>query len=404
MANTLLTPQVITREALRILHQEAVFIKSIDRQYDNRFARSGAKIGDTLDIRLPNKYTVRSGATLNTEDTVEEKVPLQIQTQKGVDMTFSSTELTLDLDDFSQRILRPAMARLAAEMESDALSMYRDVYQEVSDIGAAIDFRDVLTARKRLMDSLTPMDDQCCVQLSTTDNVELVDTLKGLFHSSERISEQYEKGIMGQTAGFKFYENTLTPIHTTGSENGPDTGADVNGAGQTGSTIAVGGTTTGTFNRGDIIMIAGVFDVHPETKASTGKLKQFVVTADVTAGYSSIPISPAIVTSTGRQTVSNSPANGAAILKQESDEATGVGSNADHSLSLAYHKDAFTFATADLVMPQGVDFSARESMDGLSMRVVRDYDINHDRFPCRFDVLYGFATLRPELACRLAFN
>jgi len=402
MANTLLTPTAVTREALRILHQKLTFVGSINRQYDDSFAVSGGKIGDSLKIRLPNKYTVRTGRAINVQDTAEESVTLQVATQKGVDTGFTSADLTLSLDDFSDRVLEPAMSVLAANIESDALSMYKDVYNEVSDVGAAITFRDTLVARQKLEDNLTPKGNDRYVCMNTTDNVELVDSLKGLFQDSKAIAMQYREGYLGRTAGFMWTENTLLPIHTTGTDDGTGDYL-VNGASQTGASITVD-TGTGTFKKGDIIFIDGVYRVHPETKVSTGKLQQFVVTSDVATSATSIPISPSITVSGAKQNVSGSPANNAAVYKRESDESTAVAASADYTISLAHHKDAFTFATADLVMPKGVDFSAREVMDGISMRIVRQYDINNDNLPCRIDVLYGYKTIRPELACRLGFN
>jgi len=405
MANTILTPTAVTREALRILHQKLNFIGSINRQYDDSFAKSGAKIGSSLKIRLPNEYQVRTGATLNVQDTSEASETLTVATQKGVDMVFSSEELTMSLDDFSKRILDPAMSVLAANIEYDAMSMYKDVYNEVSDYGATVALSNVLAASKVLTDNLTPMSDRV-LNLNTTDQQSLINTLSSLYNPNGNISEQFRQGMVANNfLGFgKVYENTLWPIHTTGTEAGADTGANVNGASQSGSSVTVNGTVTGTFAKGDIICFEGCYAVHPETKVSTGKLKQFVVTSDVSANYSSIPISPAIVLSGAKQNVSAAPTDTGIVYKVESDRSTAVGTSADSTISMAYHKDAFTFATADLVMPKGVDFAAREVMDGISMRIVRDYDINNDLFPARIDVLYGYKTIRPQLACRLAFN
>lgn len=395
MANAILTPQMITREALRILHQKLNFVGSIERQYDDRFAKSGAKIGDTLQVRLPNEYTVRTGATLAAQDTTEKKVDLTVATQKGVDVNFSSAELTLSLDDFAQRILQPAMATLAANVESDALSMYKDVYNQVTNVGSALTFKNVLEGRKRLTDSLAPSNNRC-VRLNTQDNVDLVDSLKGLFQDSTQIKKQYREGVMGMTAGFEFGENTHLDTHQTGTA-AATTGYLVNGASQTGATLVVDTGST-TFLKGDIITLAGVNRVHPETKVSTGQLQQFVVTADSGTSATSLSISPEIVTSGGGQNVTGSPADNAAISK------IGGGASASHGLSLAYQKEAFAFATADLIMPQGVDFAAREVYDGISMRVVRAYDINNDKFPCRIDIMYGYKAIRPQLATRLAAN
>ncbi|MCP4386307.1 MAG: hypothetical protein GY798_33680 [Hyphomicrobiales bacterium] len=394
MANTILTPTAVTREALRVLHQKLGFIGSIHRGYDSSFAKTGAKIGNTLKIRQPNEYTVRTGATLSAQDTTESSVDLTISTQKGVDVNFTSEELTLDLDDFTDRVLEPAMAVLAATMESDALSMYKDVYNQVDNVGSAITFAKVLEGRKKLVDNLAPTSKRS-VCLNTQDNVDLVDTLKGLFQDSTQVAKQYREGYVGRTGGFEFMESTFMPSHDSGSDDGTGDYL-VDGASQTGATLVVD-TGTGTLLQGDVITIAGVNRVHPETKADTGILQQFVVTADSGASATSLAISPSIVTSTGRQNVTGSPADNAVITKVG-------GASVNYGLSLAYHKDAFAFGTADLVMPDGVDFAARRAFDGISMRIVRQYDINNDKFPCRIDVLYGYKAIRPQLAARLANN
>ncbi len=393
MVNALLTVDQITRESLRILHEKSTFIASINRDYDDSFAQTGAKIGDTLRIRLPNQYTVRTGATLSTQDTVEQQVTLPVQTQKGVDVSFTSRDLTMDLDDFSERILQPAMSVLAADLESDALSMRNDVYNIINNDGNAITYRNILDGRALLNKFLTPKDNDRHALLTDDHSAALVDALKGLFNDQGAIAEQYREGQMGRTGGFMFAESSLATDHTTGTAAAV-TGYLVNGASQTGATLTVDTGTT-TFLVGDIITIAGVNRVHPETKEDTGELQQFVVTANSGASATSLEISPSIVTSTGRQTVSGSPADNAAISK------VGAGASELYSGSVVYHKDAFTFATADLLMPDGVDFARREVMDGISMRIIRDYDINNDAFPCRIDVLYGYVTTRAQMAARI---
>ena len=398
MPNSILTPTALTRKALQILHQKLNFIGSINRQYDDSFAKSGAKIGDSLKIRLPNEYVVRTGATLSTQDTTELSTTLQVATQKGVDLTFSSTELTLSLDDFADRIIEPAMSVLAANMEADALSMALDVYQAVNNVGAPLTLQKALTARKVLVDALTPGSDRTLL-LNTQDNLDLVDALKGLFQDSSEIAKQYRDGMVGRTAGFgSIFENTLLASQTTGTALSATT-YTVNGAvttnGSTAVTVAVGATT---FKKGDVFTVAGCNRVHPETKVDTGVLQQFVVTADYAGGAGSLSFAPAIYTTTGRQNVTaGGMPNGAAIVKIG-------GASAVYKPSLAYHKNAFTFATADLLMPEGVDWSAREVYDGLSMRIVRQYAISSDTFPCRLDVLYGYKTMRAQLACRILSN
>lgn len=398
MPNSILTPTAVTREALRILHQKLNFVGRIKRDYDDSFAKTGARIGDSLKIRLPNEYTVRTGATLSAQDTTEISTTLQVATQKGVDLNFTSVDLTLSLDDFSKRILDPAMSVLAANIEADALNMMLDVYNNVNNIGSAITFKRLMESRKVLNNNLAPMDNDRTVLLNTNDNVDLVDALKGLFQDSAAIKEQYREGSMGRTGGYDFYENTLIGNQLTGTALAATT-YTVNGAVTVnGSTSALVATGTTTFKKGDIITFVGCNRVHPETKADTGVLQQFVVTADYVGGAGTLNFAPAIYTSGGRQNVvAAGIANGVAIAKVG-------GASEIYKPSLAFHKDAFAFATADLIMPGGVDFASRQVLDGISMRIVRQYDINNDKFPCRLDVLYGYKTIRPQLACRILSN
>ena len=254
--------------------------------------------------------------------------------------------------------------------------------------GQAATFGKVLEARKMLVDNLAPLNARAC-NLNTQDNLDLVDGLKGLFNDKATISKQNREGFMGRTAGFDFMENTLWPSHARSAANAAYA---VNGGSQTGATLTVD-TGANAPAQGDVFTINGVFRVHPETKQSTGIPQQFVVGSGATT--TSWPISPAIVTSGAGQNVSGSPGDNAAIT------VAGTASQA-HGISMAYQKGAFAFATADMVMPRGVDFASREVFDGISMRIVRQYDISNDKFPCRLDVLYGFKTIRPQLACRLA--
>ena len=392
MANSLLNVNMITNAALQILHQKLNFVGSINRAYDDSFAQAGAKIGSTLRIRLPNQYTTTLGPALSIQDVGENNTTLTVSTQRHVDTVFSSAELALNVFDFSQQVLEPAMAVLAANIENDALTMATSVYNQINGYGAAQTFKNVMLARKALRDNLAPAG-QLEIRLNTQDNVDLVDSLKGLFNDTSTVASQYRDGFMGRTAGFEFAENTFLTTYTRGAGN---TAYIVNGAGQTGSSIVVS-TGSGVALAGDVFTITGVNRVHPETKANTGVLQQFVLTANTASGAGTWNFSPAIVTSGATQNVSASPANSAAI--------TFAGSISTASgLSLAYHPNAFTFATADLVMPEGVHFAARKVQDGISLRVVRQYDINNDRIPCRIDCLYGYAAMRPQLAVRMAAN
>lgn len=397
MANTLLTPTAVTRESLRILHQKLNFVGNINRSYDESFAKSGAKIGDSLKIRLPNQYVVRTGATLAAQDTAETSTTLQVATQKGVDLNFTSVDLTLSLDDFSKRIIEPAMAVLAANIEADALSMYKDVYQSVWNGGAAATYNKALDCRVKLQNALAPPSDRTML-LDPQAMSDVIKDTKTLFQDDASISKQYREGMVGRAAGFNWGENTLLPSHTRGAG---DTAYVVNtSTGITSGTATITvATGTGTILKGDVFTVAGVFEAHPETKANTGRLQQFVATADYAGGGGAVSVSPTpISASVAAQNIVivGAGAGKAVVIAGTLSTAVQTG--------LAFHKDAFAFATADLVMPDGVDWAAREVYDGLSMRIVRAYDINNDKFPCRLDILYGYKTLRAQLATRYHNN
>jgi hypothetical protein len=344
------------------------------------------------------RYVSSTGASLGTPtDTVEESTTLNVTTQRKVALRFTAVDLTMRLDDFSKRVIQPAVSQLAADIEADALSMANDVYNVVNNTGASMAFRTVLNAKRRLTEALAPADSRIGL-LNTQDVPDFIDSTKGLFHDSAAIKEQYREGMIGRTGGFEFYENTLIPTPTSGTALAATT-YTVNGASQTGSTVTIQTGST-TFAVGDVVTFAGCFAVHPETKATYPYLQTFVVTAAYAGGGGNLAISPAIVTSGPRQNVSASPTNSGAVTKI----AGGTGASYVYRPSLFFHPDAFTFATADLEMPGGVDFSARKNFEGVSMRIVRQYDINEDRFPCRLDVLYGFRTMRAELAARVLSN
>lgn len=387
MANSILTPTAVTREILRIAHEKLSFIGTTVRSYDDSYARTGAKIGDSLKIRLPNKYTVRTGKALNAQDTSEESVTLTVATQKGVDMVFSSAELTLEMDDFSKRILEPAMAVLCSTLESDMLTaVTKKVYNHVGTPGTLPTFLEIAKAKAKLNQNLAPKDNNRYLQMESVDMAGEVDALKGLFHDSKEIAKQYREGMVGRALGLDWYENERIYTHTVGSA----------ASGTLNDTMASGDSTLTTssvnMNVGDIFTIATCYDVHPETKVAYPSLKQFVVTAKTDAN--NYTFSPTMISSGAKQNVSAIPATSSAIT------VVGTASTA-YPNHILYHKEAFAFATADLEMPSGVDFAAREVYDGLSIRVVRQYDVNSDNFPCRIDILHGYEAIRPEWACRI---
>lgn len=411
MANSILTPTMITREALRVLHQKCNFLGNVNRQYDDRFAQTGAKIGTSLNIRMPSKYTTRTGATLSTQDHVERSTPLAVASQIGVDVSFTSVELTMNLDDFSQRIIDPAMAQLAATIESNCFGdAYKLVPNYTGTTNGQITYKEFQQNGASITKNLGPTS-QRSAWLNPDSVVEFNDAVKGLFQDSKAVSKQYREGMMGRTGGFDVFENTLIPSHTRGSLAGTPV---TNGTGLGTSTTAnswvsqtdlsIDGATSGTtVLAGDIITLSGVYDVHPESKANTGSLKKFVVQSDVTlttaATAYTVTVKPGLIYGSGNA-YQNCALSGVANTDGLTVTAFGVASTT-YGQNIFAHKDAFVFATADLEdVSQYGAWGAREVMDGISMRISKQYDITNDAVPCRIDVLYGFAGLYPELATR----
>ena len=401
MANSILTIDMITRKALEILENNLVITRNVNRQYDDSFAVSGAKIGSTLRIRLPDRALVTDGAALQVQDDAEQSTTLTVSTQKHIGVNFTTAELTLSLDDFADRVLKPRISQLASSIDADVANAYKAIFNTVGTPGVSPATALVLLqAQQKLNESAAGMAPRYAT-VNPAANAGLVNGLSGFFNPTDTISKQFKNGMMG-TGVLGFDEINMSQsikVHTTGSRAGTIL---VNGAVSTQgqSTISIDGLTgaTDTVTVGDVFTIANVFAVNPQTRESTGSLQQFVVTAaqtGVSNALANMAISPPIYTSTSAlATVNSFPADNAAVT------FVGTASTA-YPQNLIYHKDAITFATADLVMPQGVDMAARANHNGISMRVVRAYDINNDRMPCRIDVLYGFSTIRPQMACRL---
>lgn len=407
--NSIITPQWITRESLRILHQKSNFIGRVNRQYDERFVVAGAKVGTVLDVRLPNKYTIRTGAPLSAQNTVERYVSLPMATQKGVDTNFSSLELTMQMDDFSERILKPAVTRLGANIEGDAFNMLKSTYNMVGTGSTTIGFNTITSVNRILDDMLCPRDDMRTLTLGTQGVRDWMTDTKGLFHAGRALEEQFLEGMIDDVLGFDVYSNSLAIPYTFGTYAGAPTtlttGAPQGSSGlgnayaSTTSLSLVGfNSASTTLNAGDVFTIAGVYAVHDETKQNLGYLKQFAVTAPVSdsSGALTAVITPAIIGGGAYQNVSALPATSATITFAASSAAV-------LAQNIAFHRDAYIFATADLILPGSInkeEFAEREEFEGISLRIVRRFDINNDFLPCRIDVLYGYVPALTEISCR----
>jgi hypothetical protein len=340
---------------------------------------------------MPNQYTVRTGAALSTQDTVETSQVLTVSTQKGVDTVFSSQDLTLTIDEFSDRYLKPAMSVLATNLEADALNMVKDVYNAVDDNAATFSYKDFANGRRLLNQYLAPDDDRVGI-INSGHVVSYLDAIKGLFNPQESVSRPYLNGKIGKVNAIDTFENTVLSPFQSG------TAAAATGYTATltdGSATAVLAAGANTFKKGDIVTFSTVFAVDPETKLSRGFLQQFVFTADYAGGAGNASISPTPVVTGAAQNVTNVGA-GLTVAK------VGGGASALYSQSVVFQKEAFAFVTADLIdVSKFGAWGARQVMDGISMRIARQYNISNDTIPCRIDVLYGYKTLRAQLAARI---
>jgi len=400
VGNTLLTIDMITRKCLEILENNLVLSRNINRQYDSSFAKEGAKIGNTLRIRLPDRALVTDGAALQVQDDNEQFTTLAISSQKHIGVNFTTAEMALSLDDFADRVLKPRISQLAASIDADVANVYKSIFAAVGTPGTTPATSQVLLqGQQKLNEAAAPMSMRYAT-VNPAANGALVEGLKGLFNPGPTISRQFKSGMMGgDVLGYdEINMSQSIKVHTFGTRaaTGATVTTTVSAQGQ--ATLAITGTGSQVINAGDTFTIAGVNAVNPQTRESTGSLQQFVVLAANTASggaYTAVSIAPAIFTATNAlATVDAFPQATAAIVFD------GVASTSA-PVNLIYQKDAFTLATADLLLPQGVDMASRQVHNGISMRIVRDYDINNDRMPCRIDVLYGYAAIRPPIAVRL---
>jgi hypothetical protein len=398
MANSLLTIDMITRKALEILENNLVLTRNVNRQYDDSFAVEGAKIGSTLRIRLPDRALVTDGAALQVQSDNEQFTTLTVASQKHIGVNFTSAELTLQLDDFAERVLKPRISQLASSIDADVANSFKSIYQSVGTPGTTPATSAVLLAAQQKLNEAAAVMSPRYATVNPAANAGLVEGMKGLFNPTDTISKQFKNGMMG-TGVLGLDEINMSQSikqHTNGDWGTSITvGSTVSTQGSTSLAIAFTGSSK-TWNVGDVFTVAGVYAVNPQTRESTGSLQQFVVTAAASgSSTATLSVSPAMYTSDqALATINAFPQSGAVVTMLGS--ATG-----SYPQNLVYHKDAITFATADLLLPQGVDMASRQVHNGISMRVVRQYDINNDRLPCRIDVLYGYGVIRPQMGVRL---
>jgi hypothetical protein len=405
MSNNLLTISMITNEALMVLENELTFSSEVMRSYDDQFAVTGAKIGATLNIRRPGRFIGTSGPALNVEDFNETSSPLTLTTQFHVDTQFTTQDLALSLDAFSDRVLKPAVAAVANKIDFDGTTMAK--LNTANIVGTAgtppTSLLTYLTAQAYLDAEGAPRDGRRSCIIEPFTGATIVDSLKGLFVPNTSIGLQYSKGMMGRdSAGMNWKMDQNISAQTFGSYAGT---ATINTSTDTGilttgwaSTSSLTLTKSGTFTPlvGDTFTIAGVYAVNPQNRQAYGsnKLRNFVITA---ISGTAVTVSPAVISAGQFQNVSITSPGASAVTPFNQ-------SGAVSPQNIVMHKNAFVLGCADLDLPDGVVFAGRASDKdlGLSMRIVRQYTINNDSIPTRVDVLYGWAPLYAELACRVA--
>ena len=400
MSNTLLTISMITKESLRVLTGSLKFVTNVKQGYDGEFGRAGAKIGQSLSIRKPARYNGRTGPVVDIEAQTETYVPLTLSQQYGVDLSFTSAEQTLSLDMYSDRVIKPAMANIANRVDGYGMSYINQVYNQVGTPGSTVSaLSTYLAAGTKLDQTLTPRDGERVFVTDPYTQATATGLGLNLFNPQATISEQYKRGQLAEALGFKWFMDQNAPIQTNGTFSGTP---EVNGVSQSGGSLITNGWGAGSvMTAGTVFTIAGVYAVNPQTKATLSALQQFVALATATAdgsGNMTISVSPSIVgPGSAFQNVSVLPTTGNGIT-------VAGGSGVSTQLSVAFHPDAFVFASADLDKPGGVDMAsvATDPQTGLSVRVIRAYDVRTDQMITRFDILFGFNTLYEQLACRVA--
>ena len=397
MSNSILTIDMITRKALEILENNLVITRNVNRQYDDSFAVEGAKIGSTLRIRLPDRALVTDGAALQVQDDNEQYTTLTVNNQKHIGVNFTSAELTMQLDDFAERVLKPRISQLASSIDADVANSYKYIGNTVGTPGSTPSTSLVLLqAQQKLNENAAVMNPRYAT-VNPAANAGLVEGLKGLFNPQDTISKQFKNGMMG-TGVLGYDEINMSQSikqFTTGTRaaTGNTTGAAVTTEGASTLTLTVGSGET--ILPGDVFTIADCYSVNPQTRESTGSLFQFVALASTTSTTTAtVTVAPMYSAANALATMNVLPSTSKAVV------FVGAAST-QYAQNLVYHKDAITFATADLLLPQGVDMAARAVHNGISLRVVRQYDINNDRMPCRIDVLYGYSVIRPQMAVRM---
>jgi hypothetical protein len=419
MANSLITAQWVARKALVLLHAKSNFTGRTNRDYQSLLPGpiNGVILGQQLSIRLPFQYTLRTGPQMNAQNSVQRFATLTVNQQLGVDINFTSVERAMLLNNFQEQVLEPAMARQAAGMEAFTTAVVNSVPKFTGAYNTTATYDQLLQNEQYLTEALAPEDDRRTFTATPQTSRFFVRDNKGLFNPESTISDQWLEGVISdKAAGYICFRNTKMPTHVVGTFS-TTSAPVVNGAGQSNPgagnafvstfTLNTNGWASGatTLNAGDVISIVGCNDVDPETKASLGRVKQFVVTSTIsdTAGAIAIPIAPGIITGGAYQNVDSVPVSGNAILVfgQSGAAALSAISGALLKQSLGWYRDSVVFANPPMLdLSPLVKMTAAESFEGYNIRFAQQWDPSNDVLPARLDSIVGAVLAYPELAVR----
>ena len=455
MTQQLLTMSYITNEALVVLENELVIANRVTREYSNEFAQTGAKVGNTVNIRRPPRYIGTYGPPLLVEDTFETYTPVVLNYQFHVDVQFTTQDLALSMDMFKKRILKPQIATVANRIDADSAQYF--TLNTATSLGLPgiqpSSYKIFSDGRAYLAMEACPTEGEKNVILDPITMSAATDTLKGLFNPQAKIGGYNEKGMVAkEMAGLDWWEDQNAYVFTTGTNTGTASAFTLLEGSSYSNTalLATGWAASGTLTVqgftasspvttvGDVFTIGGVYPVNPQNRRQYGRsLKQFVVlppggfgsppngaattgiyyspasltngtfnnstgvyTAD-SNGYCTLTIAEAVIYGGQFQNVTANPSATAAIVFNG---GTSVANGTVSPQGLIFHKYAYALAFADLPLPQGVEYAARAYDDedvGMSIRMLTQYTINNDSEPTRADVLYGPASLYRSLGIRI---
>lgn len=406
--NVFLTDDIILREMMEVLKSSAVGVKRVNRDLEKRFG----KVGDTISLEKPFMTQTAEGRTLVKQPMTDTKIGFKIDRQRNWGLQFNQRDRTLSIQNFRERYLNTGIMMLGNEIERSVLECaVKKSYLTGGTPGTALNSDAVIDIDGDMTNIAIPDDGMRSGIINIKDGKAIDKEMKGLYNES-MVKGAVQKGYMGPIAGMELYRSAMIPVHTVGNHGGTPL---VKGGDQTGSTLVIDGCTASTtdfLKEGDQFTIAGVYEIHPQTKQSTGNLQTFVVKADVDSdgsGEATLTISPSIndgtltTTNAANETVSLAAYKNVSAAPADNAAITVIGdAGSTYRQNVFFHKQAMTLCMVQKELPETAPVKARvhDPETGLSLSMTAQYDINEDEQTYRIDAVWGVDMLQPELAYR----